>query len=77
MNPTEEPTFEEALESLEKIVDKLEKGDVPLEKAIDYYQQGMKLSKVCGDKLKNVQKKMVQIMDEHGELEPFEIREED
>ncbi|HEX6594406.1 MAG TPA: exodeoxyribonuclease VII small subunit [Bacillota bacterium] len=77
MNPTEEPTFEETLESLEKIVDKLEKGDVPLEKAIDYYQQGMKLSKVCGDKLKNVQKKMVQIMDEHGELEPFEIREED
>ncbi|HLR80711.1 MAG TPA: exodeoxyribonuclease VII small subunit [Bacillota bacterium] len=77
MSQAEEPTFEEAMESLEKIVDKLEKGDVPLEKAINYYQEGMQLSKLCSDKLKNVQEKMVQIMDEHGELEPFDMREED
>ncbi|MUK87172.1 exodeoxyribonuclease VII small subunit [Ornithinibacillus sp. L9] len=69
-----EITFEEAMEQLEAIVEKLEEGDVPLEKAISYYQEGMKLSKLCSDKLSNVQEKMVQIMNEQGELEPFELQ---
>ncbi|WP_174613764.1 exodeoxyribonuclease VII small subunit [Virgibacillus ihumii] len=70
-------SFEEAMDQLEKIVAKLEEGDVPLEKAITYYQQGMKLSKVCNDKLKNVQEKMTQIVNEQGELEIFEVGEEE
>ncbi|WP_077326887.1 exodeoxyribonuclease VII small subunit [Virgibacillus siamensis] len=70
-------SFEQAMEDLEKIVEKLEEGDVPLEKAITYYQEGMKLSKICSDKLKNVQGKMTQIVNEQGELETFEIREEE
>ncbi|MFB4166427.1 exodeoxyribonuclease VII small subunit [Virgibacillus sp. JSM 102003] len=70
-------SFEEAMVQLEKIVGKLEEGDVPLEKAITYYQEGMKLSKVCSDKLSNVQEKMTQIMNEQGELEPFEVQEEE
>ncbi len=70
-------SFEEAMIQLEKIVGKLEEGDVPLEKAITYYQEGMKLSKVCSDKLTNVQEKMTQIMNEQGELEPFEVQEEE
>lgn len=73
----EELSFEEALTKLEEIVEKLEVGDVPLEKAINYYQEGMKLSKICSDKLNNVQKKMTQIMNEQGEMEPFEIQEEE
>lgn len=54
----EELSFEEAMEKLESIVSRLEEGDVPLEKAINYYQEGMTLSKICGDKLKNVQEMM-------------------
>lgn len=69
-------TFEEAMTELEKIVEKLEAGDVPLEKAIAYYQKGMELSKLCSDKLSNVQEKMTQIMNEQGEIEPFDIQEE-
>ncbi|HIS29756.1 MAG TPA: exodeoxyribonuclease VII small subunit [Candidatus Avamphibacillus intestinigallinarum] len=65
------------MESLEEIVNELEKGDVPLEKAIDYYQDGMKLSKLCNDKLKNVEEKMTKIMNEQGEFEVFEIQEEE
>ncbi|HLR40408.1 MAG TPA: exodeoxyribonuclease VII small subunit [Virgibacillus sp.] len=72
-----EVSFEEAMEELEKIVEKLEEGDVPLEKAITYYQEGMKLSKLCNDKLNNVQEKMTQMMNEQGELEPFEIQEDE
>lgn len=73
----EDLSFEEAMEKLESIVSRLEEGDVPLEKAITYYQDGMNLSKICGDKLKNVQEMMTKIMNEHGELEPFDIQEEE
>lgn len=76
MNNKEEKTFEEVMLELENIVEKLEEGDVPLEKAIDFYQQGMKLSKICNDKLKDVQEKMTTILNEQGELESFKIQEE-
>ena len=76
MANNKEISFEEAMKALEEIVEKLETGDVPLEKAIDYYQEGMKLSKLCNDKLVNVQEKMAKIMNEQGELEPFDVQEE-
>lgn len=72
-----ELSFEEAIESLETIVEKLEEGEVPLEKALSYYQEGMRLSKICNDKLKHVQKEMVSIMDETGDLQSFDIQEEE
>jgi exodeoxyribonuclease VII small subunit len=71
-----EQSFEEAVAQLEKIVEKLEEGDVPLEKAIEYYQQGMKLSKFCNDKLTKVEKQMEQILNEQGEFEPFSPQED-
>ncbi|WP_085991943.1 exodeoxyribonuclease VII small subunit [Oceanobacillus senegalensis] len=77
MSKKEEISFEEAMKKLEEIVQKLEKGDVPLEKAIAYYQEGMNFSKICSDKLNNVQEKMTQIMNEQGEFESFEIQEEE
>ncbi len=70
-------SFEQAMGKLEEIVQKLETGDVPLEKAIDYYQEGMSLSKICSDKIINVQEKMTKIMDEQGEVTSFEIQEEE
>ncbi|KAA6451507.1 exodeoxyribonuclease VII small subunit [Bacillus swezeyi] len=73
----EDLTFEEAMKGLEKIVSKLEEGDVPLEKAIDYFQEGMVLSKMCHEKLQNVEKQMDYILRENGELAPFSVREEE
>lgn len=70
-------TFEEAMEKLEEIVEKLEVGDVPLEAAIAYFQDGMNLSKVCHDKLQSVEKQMEQILTEDGEMKPFIIDEEE
>jgi len=49
-----ELSFEEAMKELEEIVQKLEEGDVPLDKAIHYYQEGMKLPKLCNHKLDQV-----------------------
>lgn len=72
----EEKSFEEAMKELEEIVGKLEEGDVPLEKAINYYQEGMELSKICNAKLAQVEKQMEKIVDEEGNSEPFLIQEE-
>ncbi|MUV39682.1 Exodeoxyribonuclease VII [Lentibacillus sp. JNUCC-1] len=75
MTTEKELSFEEAMKKLEEIVQKLEEGDVPLEKAITYYQEGMALSKLCSDKLSNVQSKVTQITNQYGESEPFDIQE--
>ncbi|WP_100398400.1 exodeoxyribonuclease VII small subunit [Bacillus sp. FJAT-44742] len=70
-------TFEKAMEELEGIVEKLEEGDVPLEKAIEMYQEGMNLSKVCHDKLVRVEKQMDQMMSEDGKIELLKVKEEE
>lgn len=54
----EELSFEEAMLRLESIVSKLENGDVPLETAIELFQEGMKLSQLCGGKLEQVESKI-------------------
>lgn len=71
-----ELTFEKALTELEEIVVKLESADIPLEKAIDFYQAGMKLSKLCDEKLTHAQEKMTQILNDENELESFVSKEE-
>lgn len=68
------PTFEEAMEQLEKIVGQLEQNDVPLEKAIGLFQEGMALSHLCHDKLDLVGKKMDQLIDSSGKAEPFSVQ---
>ena len=77
MADKKELTFEHAMKELEVIVEQLEKGDVPLEEAISYYKEGMKLSKMCHEKLQNVEQQMEQILRENGELEPFDVQEEE
>lgn len=76
MSAEEKLTFEQAMKNLEDIVGKLEEGDVPLEAAIAYFQEGMSLSKICHQKLQHVEKQIEQILQEDGEIKPF-ILEED
>lgn len=70
-------SFEEAMNKLEQIVDRLEEGDVPLEEAIAFYKEGMELSKLCHDKLKNVEEQLTQIITEDGRTESFSVKEEE
>ncbi|OZT81153.1 exodeoxyribonuclease VII small subunit [Marinococcus halophilus] len=60
------------MEKLEQIVERLEEGEVPLEKAITMYQEGMTLSNTCHEKLQKVEKQMDEIVDENGEVTPLE-----
>ncbi|UII54798.1 exodeoxyribonuclease VII small subunit [Cytobacillus spongiae] len=77
MESNEKLSFEEAMEKLEGIVERLEEGDVPLEEAISIYKKGMDLSKLCHEKLKNVEEQLTQILVEDDQKQPFSIREEE
>ena len=50
--------FEQSLARLEKIVDSLEQGDVPLENAIALYEEGIELSKECMSTLSKAELKI-------------------
>lgn len=54
-------TFEQALERLEEIVDALEQGTVPLDKALELYQEGATLSKECADRLKAAEQRIMKL----------------
>ncbi|EXX86615.1 exodeoxyribonuclease VII small subunit [Paenibacillus darwinianus] len=72
-------SFEEAMEKLEAIVSRLESGDVPLETAIELFQEGMKLSQLCGGKLEQVERKIEMLIETEQGLQrkPFTPGQED
>jgi exodeoxyribonuclease VII small subunit len=51
-------TFEQSMKQLERIVQELEDGDLPLEKAIKKFEEGIKLTKLCSEKLDETEKKI-------------------
>ena len=55
-------SFEKAMAELETIVQELESGNMPLEKAISKYEEGMQLSKFCTQKLDEAEKKITLLM---------------
>ncbi len=68
-------TFEESLEQLEEIVEKLEKGDVPLDDAIDQFNNAMQLVKICNEKLTKAEDSIAKIVEENGDLIDFNVNE--
>ena len=64
-----EMTFEEALSALEDIVRQLESGRVQLEEAVAYYEKGVRLKKMCEEKLKNAKARIDKlVIDANGEI---------
>ena len=66
-------SFEESLEKLEEIVEKLETGDVPLDDAIDEFTKAIELVKVCNSKLNNAEEAIAKIVQDNGEIVDFNI----
>ncbi|GAN32232.1 MAG: exodeoxyribonuclease VII small subunit [Candidatus Brocadia sp. AMX2] len=59
--------FEEALKGLEDIVERLEKGDLPLDETLSGYEDGIKLYKQCVVLLEGAEKKIqILVKDENG-----------
>lgn len=65
-----EESFEKALERLERIATRLEAGDVPLEKGVALYKEGMGLVTACRKKLEAA-KLEIALAGEDGTLRPF------
>jgi exodeoxyribonuclease VII small subunit len=62
------PSFEQALLQLEQIVQKLEKGELPLEESLRLYEDGIRLSRLCHAKLEEAEGKIeVLLKDARGE----------
>jgi len=71
-----EMKFEEALKRLEKIVTDLEDGDLPLDEALEKYEEGIRLSKTCARKLETAKKKVeILLKNEDGSVELREFDE--
>jgi len=60
-NPVSEMSFEQAMKELESVVDKLERGDVPLDASISLYERGAALKKRCEEELKRAEEKVAAI----------------
>ena len=77
-----EKSFESSLDELEKIVTQLEDGDLPLEKSLKLFEDGVKLSRECRERLSQAERRIeVLLKDVDGnpslhELEPDNLRAE-
>ncbi len=71
---TKAPDFEKALGELEQLVERLERGDLPLDEALRTFERGVALTRQCQESLKAAQAK-VEILATRGGapvVEPFE-----
>jgi len=69
-----EKTFEQSMKELEQIVQELETGEMPLEKAIKKFEEGVRLSKLCSEKLDQTEKRItILLRDQDGKVfeKPF------
>jgi exodeoxyribonuclease VII small subunit len=74
-----EPTFEEALSQLETLVARLEGGDLPLEEALRAFEEGVRLTRLCAERLEDAERRVHLLMrtPEGTEQEvPFDLRNE-
>ena len=72
MSSNKTVSLEKSLASLEKIVDELESGDLPLEKAMQKFEDGIKLTRSCQAALREAEQKVEILMqDADGEVETF------
>jgi exodeoxyribonuclease VII small subunit len=73
-------SFEKALEDLEKIVEKLEKGGLSLSESLALFEKGVKLARFLREELEKAEKKVeILLKDEKGEVKekPFELDQGD
>jgi exodeoxyribonuclease VII small subunit len=72
-------SFEASLAELERIVKELERGDLPLEKSLELFEQGVRLSRECQERLNQAERRIeVLLQDRDGRplVTPFDEEEE-
>jgi exodeoxyribonuclease VII small subunit len=79
MSTTKPKTFESSLEELERIVRQLEQGELTLEKSLELFEQGVKLSRDCQERLSQAERRIEILMrDNQGRasVRPFDPERE-
>lgn len=79
MSSTKPKTFESSLEELESIVRQLEQGELTLEKSLELFEQGVKLSRDCQERLNQAERRIEVLMrDNQGRasVRPFDPESE-
>jgi len=75
MSNTKPKTFETSLEELERIVHELEQGELSLEKSLELFEQGVKLSRECQERLNQAERRIeILLRDNQGRpaVRPFD-----
>lgn len=68
---------DEILTSLERVVEELEEGDLPLERALSRFEEGVRLAREGGAMLAAVEEKVEVLLADRDEIVPFEDRADD
>ena len=78
MTQAKKLNLEKSLADLEKLVEELESGDLPLEKAMKKFEEGIKLTRGCQAALQEAEQKVEILLQSasDGELEEFEVDED-
>ena len=66
--------FEKSLEQLEQLVSKMESGELSLEESLKTFEEGVKLTRLCQEKLADAEQRVQTLVEEQGEacLEDYE-----
>ena len=64
------PKFEDCLHRLEQIVQELERADMPLEKSLTLFEEGMQLSTACRKELEEAEGKVEILLKQNGKFQP-------
>ena len=64
----DELAFEEAIKKLEEIVNNLETGQLPLDESLKMFEEGIRLSRLCNEKLVETQQKVEKLVEKDGDI---------
>jgi len=68
------PQFEQSLQELEALVEKMEQGDLSLEESLQHFERGVQLTRACQQALKEAEQKVETLLKKNGqeEIVPFD-----
>jgi exodeoxyribonuclease VII small subunit len=72
----DDTSFEESLDELEALVDRLERGQLLLDESLELFERGMKLARICNRKLSKAERKIELLIEENGSLKTVTFKEE-
>lgn len=76
-SPNDAPRLEQALESLEALVERMESGELTLEESLAAFEQGVKLTRECQQALTRAEQKVRILLDQDPDADPAPFEDHD